>query len=47
MTRSALAKAEKLDKQPVEGRGPLFGLPIGLKDNIVTKGTTQLPQVRC
>ncbi|MBE1556024.1 Asp-tRNA(Asn)/Glu-tRNA(Gln) amidotransferase subunit GatA [Sporosarcina limicola] len=33
----ALARAEQLDNQPLEGRGPLFGLPIGLKDNIVTK----------
>ena len=34
----ALAQANELDKQPLETRGPLFGLPIGLKDNIVTKG---------
>ncbi len=34
----ALAKAEELDKLSMDGRGPLFGLPIGLKDNIVTKG---------
>lgn len=33
----ALAKAEQLDQQPLEGRGPLFGLPVGIKDNIVTK----------
>ncbi|MCZ2260192.1 Asp-tRNA(Asn)/Glu-tRNA(Gln) amidotransferase subunit GatA [Sporosarcina sp. G11-34] len=35
---AAIAKAEKLDEQPMDNRGPLFGLPIGLKDNIVTKG---------
>lgn len=34
----ALTRAEQLDKEPLEDRGPLFGLSIGLKDNIVTKG---------
>ena len=35
--KQALAKAEQLDSEPMDGRGPLFGLPIGIKDNIVTK----------
>ena len=34
----ATAHAAALDKVPFEERGPLFGLPIGVKDNIVTEG---------
>lgn len=34
----ALATATELEKVPFEERGPLFGLPIGVKDNIVTEG---------
>lgn len=36
----ALRRAEELDQLPDGERGPLFGLPIGVKDNIVTKGIT-------
>ncbi len=34
----ATAQAAEMDKVPFEERGPLFGLPIGIKDNIVTEG---------
>lgn len=34
----ATAQAKEMDKVPFENRGPLFGLPIGVKDNIVTEG---------
>ena len=34
----ALETATELESVPFEERGPLFGLPIGVKDNIVTEG---------
>ncbi|WP_391204165.1 Asp-tRNA(Asn)/Glu-tRNA(Gln) amidotransferase subunit GatA [Psychrobacillus sp. L4] len=34
----ATLTAAELDQVPFEERGPLFGLPIGVKDNIVTEG---------
>lgn len=34
----ASAQAKEMDQVPVSERGPLFGLPIGVKDNIVTEG---------
>ena len=34
----ATAQAKEMDQVPFEERGPLFGLPIGVKDNIVTEG---------
>lgn len=39
---NALGRAKELDEQLSQGssRGVLFGLPIGLKDNIVTEGLT-------
>jgi len=34
----AMAQAKEMDQVPASKRGPLFGLPIGVKDNIVTEG---------
>lgn len=34
----ATAQAKEMDQVPFEQRGPLFGMPIGVKDNIVTEG---------
>lgn len=33
-----LAQAKKLDQTPLHQRGPLHGIPIGVKDVILTKG---------
>ncbi len=35
---AAEQEAAEKDQVPFEERGPLFGLPIGMKDNIVTEG---------
>ena len=35
-----LKEARRLDSIPSEKRGPLHGLPIGVKDVFLTKGTT-------
>jgi len=34
-----LEQAKKLDQIPAEQRGPLHGIPVGVKDVIFTKGT--------
>jgi Asp-tRNA(Asn)/Glu-tRNA(Gln) amidotransferase A subunit family amidase len=38
-----LAQARALDQLPPEKRGPLHGLPIGIKDVILTKGPLSAP----
>jgi Asp-tRNA(Asn)/Glu-tRNA(Gln) amidotransferase A subunit family amidase len=34
-----LEQSRQLDKVPIDQRGPLHGVPIGVKDVIYTKGT--------
>ena len=34
-----LNEARQLDSVPIEKRGPLHGLPVGIKDVMLTKGT--------
>jgi Asp-tRNA(Asn)/Glu-tRNA(Gln) amidotransferase A subunit family amidase len=41
-----LAQARKLDQIPPEKRGPLHGIPVGVKDVILTKGMPPAP-FRC
>lgn len=36
----AVARAEQLDESSADSRGPLFGVPVGIKDNIITKDMT-------
>ena len=36
-----MAQAKEMDEVPASKRGPLFGMPIGVKDNIVTEGSKQ------
>lgn len=35
---AVLEQARKLDKMPVEKRGPLHGIPVGIKDIFLTRG---------
>ncbi|KAF5601435.1 amidase [Fusarium pseudoanthophilum] len=38
--KAVLEQARKLDQVPKDQRGPLHGLPVGIKDIILTKGKT-------
>lgn len=39
---TVLSQARELDKIPVDRRGPLHGLPFGIKDIFLTQGTIQV-----
>lgn len=39
---SIIAEAKRLDQIPRAQRGPLHGIPVGIKDVILTKGTVHL-----
>lgn len=38
---TVLSQARELDKIPIDRRGPLHGLPFGIKDIFLTQGTVQ------
>lgn len=38
-----LEQARKLDEVPVEKRGPLHGISVGIKDIFLTRGTCPTP----
>lgn len=43
-----LAEAERLDKVPLDQRGPLHGVGVAVKDVIYTKGEKDIEiQIRC
>jgi Asp-tRNA(Asn)/Glu-tRNA(Gln) amidotransferase A subunit family amidase len=39
VAEQVLAQARRLDQIPASQRGPLHGLPIGVKDILLTRGT--------
>lgn len=43
--KAAMNQAKTLDALAPEQRGPLHGVPVGIKDTIAVKGTCQLPQI--
>jgi Asp-tRNA(Asn)/Glu-tRNA(Gln) amidotransferase A subunit family amidase len=44
-SNAVLEQARALDKVPFEQRGPLHGLPVGIKDIILTKGKSHSRQL--
>lgn len=40
-TKYVMQQAQRLDEVPMGDRGPLHGMPIGIKDVMYTKGTLQ------
>lgn len=39
--KAVLDQAKRLDSLPVDKRGPLHGLPVGIKDVFLTRGNVQ------
>ena len=43
--KQVMSEAKKLDSLPQEQRGPLFGVPVAIKDLFYTKGTECRPLI--